>query len=357
MILDGNVVKGCTCLLVAHTLHTLGGGCHDDIRRIITHNGNGLLAYESCLHKLASFFTMYPQCRTVLPMWMHRAQHDKRDVASVTCDQSQIAHAPSPVAKRLAGIDYWDLGSWPQPPQAKKPCLVDMCSEATYARQRTHHFPSDPWKLAGEFNDLQTKCEAGLLCRGRQFVIVPADPATMRWHFWQTLAKVGVLVLQHFEFTCYAHLANAFAGIATSGQEVVYTPAGTVVWFSDRGRILVPFPAEALLRRLAVVFPSIEIAALPATMLAAGFDLPLKPPPAESTSPWCAYNSYGTMMLLTPPRGNCCWHSAKMHSICTHCTMGAWINWQKLFHRFHKRKLIVMVTCTALALLTGAMSQ
>ena len=61
-----------------------------------------------------------------------------------------------------------------------------------------------------------------------------------RWHFWSALADAGFVTEEiAFATDCQSH-SNCYAGIGASGQVVVHTKIGTVLWMPQTTRLYSP---------------------------------------------------------------------------------------------------------------------
>ena len=70
------------------------------------------------------------------------------------------------------------------------------------------------------------------------------------------LAEVGLRVAELYSFTNWSSMINSFAGVGSSGQEVVRTPYGTLIWMTRDCRIYSPNGQPELLRLISAGFPA-----------------------------------------------------------------------------------------------------
>ena len=70
------------------------------------------------------------------------------------------------------------------------------------------------------------------------------------------LAEVGLRVAELYSFTNGSSMINSFAGVGSSGQEVVRTPYGTLIWMTRDCRIYSPNGQPELLRPISAGFPA-----------------------------------------------------------------------------------------------------
>ena len=101
-----------------------------------------------------------------------------------------------------------------------------------------------------------------------------------RWHWWLTLAKVGLFVKEMYAHTEYACYANCDAGPGSQGQAVVKTRGrGTVLWMST-GRVYSPNARGGLDQLLRVVFTPFDAASASSGIIRRGPVASVSPPAA-----------------------------------------------------------------------------
>ena len=182
------------------------------------------------------------------PFWnidAHGGQGQRSGVGGPNfTDQSVVAGGPS------AGA--------PQRAQAKpQPRRIVGWTAADFADLRAQHPPMDPALL---LQDMARLVQQPASPPGTPIVkYVPPEAATPRmakWFWWMALARIGIFVREMYIHTPFAPAVNAAAGIGTSGQEVVRSSIGTIIWMKKDKRISCPNGTPELFQRLAWGFPA-----------------------------------------------------------------------------------------------------
>ena len=153
--------------------------------------------------------------------------------------------------RRHSNIDF-------SPAPAKKRCVETLPIE-TFADLREQWPPEDPSALLAAWGQ---RCSQPMSCEDIQ--TLKFDPQVEGregcWAFWRVLSHCGIFVKPYSALTSFVdpvtnHPVNASPGIGSTGQEVVKSVFGTVMWMTTTHRAYVPSQDGELIRRLRVVFP------------------------------------------------------------------------------------------------------
>ena len=128
---------------------------------------------------------------------------------------------------------------------------------AQFAAQRQQWPPLDPKRCCADFKDRRKNPKSGKETTQTQWIIGEAisgtDDGTYR--FARELAKAGIFVNIVYVDSSHMKYVNAFAGLGTPGQSVIYlnTVPGTILW-TNLGRIYSPNGRPPLQAQLRVIF-------------------------------------------------------------------------------------------------------
>jgi hypothetical protein len=209
----------------------------------------------------SSYIVEWGQQSTNIPCEASKVEPQRRRSRSPRQTGGRSASSPAPVQQSGVVMSYWGLGPTPPPSAKTRVVQSDEITAETYADLRLSVPPTDPHLMASQFNQ---KCaslptmEPADLTKTYVYPRPDGSPRDARWAFWQRLSTIGVLVKPYFMGTEWEHYSNAGIGSNTTGQEVVRTAAGTVMWCSASGRILTPNGSRALLLRLRVAFSTLD---------------------------------------------------------------------------------------------------
>ena len=138
-----------------------------------------------------------------------------------------------------------------------KPDLA--CDPQIVQELRSRFAPDDPVKLLEAFRQKTKSPEAP--AGTEKFTFHPPPGSSFpeaRWHLWKSLARVAVFIRELYTDTDYKPYINSKAGPGSSGQAVVYSNDGTIIWIPSSKRLYSPNASGDLIKRLAVFFSPLQ---------------------------------------------------------------------------------------------------